>query len=170
MRNFIKIILPMGISLFLLIGCSSKEQEKTIDSFINKLISVKTYEGVTFEENTDKYVEESKSNFSEYLTEDAFNNLMANRTPNFYYTVINENNVTDITDIKIVKTKETEADNYTHYEYEVSYKLKSDDKSMDMTDYMVFKIMKDNTSIIDEVHVLDKTSSIFSEYKNVSQY
>lgn len=169
MKNFIKIILLMGISLLLLIGCSSKEQEKTIDNFINKLISVKTYEGVTFGENTDKYVDESKTSFGEYLTEDAFNTLMANRIPNFYYTVINENNIKDITDIKIVKNKETENDTYIHYEYEVSYKLKSDDKSIDMTDYMVFKVMKDNTSIIDEVHVLDKTSSIFSEYKNVSQ-
>ncbi len=34
MKNFIKIILLMGISLFLLIGYSSKEVEKTIDSFI----------------------------------------------------------------------------------------------------------------------------------------
>jgi len=169
MKNFIKIISLMGISLLLLIGCSSKEQEKTIDNFINKLISVKTYEGVTFGEDIDKYVEESKANFVEYLTEDAFNTLMANRIPNFYYTVINENNVKDITDIKIVKNKETETDTYTHYEYEVSYKLKSDDKSIDMTDYMVLKVMKDNTSIIDEVYVLDKTSSIFSEYKNVSQ-
>ena len=140
----------MGISLLLLIGCSSKKQEKTIDNFINKLISVKTYEGVTFLDNDDKdveeskasldkYEEESKVSFGEYLTEEAFNTLMANRVPYFYYTVINENNVKDITDIKIVKTKESENDTYTNYEYEVFYKLKSDDKSIDMTDYMIFK-------------------------------
>lgn len=169
MKNFIKIILLMGISLLLLIGCSSKEEEKTIDNFMNKLISIKTYEGIIFGENTDEYVEESKAIFGEYLTEEAFNTLMANRIPNFYYTVINGNNVKDITDIKIVKNKETENDTYIYYEYEVSYKLKSDDKSIDMTDYMVFKVMKDNTYIIDEVYVLDKTSSIFSEYKNISQ-
>ena len=169
MKNFIKIVLFMGISLLLLVGCSSKEQEKTIDNFINKLISVETYEGVTFGEDADKYIEASKASFGEYLTEDAFNTLMTNRIPNFYYTVINENKVNDITDIKMVKNKETETDTYIHYEYEVSYKLKSDDKSIDMTDYMVFKVMKDNTSIIDEVYVLDKTSSIFSEYKNISQ-
>lgn len=180
MKNFIKLILLMGISLLLLIGCSSKEQEKTIDNFINKLISVKTYEGVTFWDNEDKdveeskasldkYEEESKASFGEYLTEDAFNTLMANRIPYFYYAVINDNNIKDITDINIVKNKETENDTYIHYEYEVSYKLKSDDKSIDMTDYMFFKVVKDNTSIIDEVYVLDKTSSIFSEHKNVSQ-
>ena len=99
---------------------------------------------------------------------------MANRILYFYYTVINENNVKNITDIKIVKTKESENDTYTnyefiHYEYEVSYKLKLDDKSIDMTDYMIFKVMKDNTSIIDEVSILKEESSIFSEYKNVSQ-
>ena len=169
MKNFIKSILLMIISLFLLIGCSSKESEKTIDSFINKLISVNTYEDIKIGENTEDDVNKLKSNFGEYLTEDAFNTLIANRIPNFYYTVINENNINDIADIKIVKTKETDTDTYTHYEYEVSYKLKSDTKTIDMTDYIVFKVMKDNTSIISEVSVLDKTSSIFSEYKNVSK-
>lgn len=174
MKNFIKIILLMGISLILLIGCSSKEQEKNIDNFINKLLSVKTYEGITFGEDLDKYTEESKANFGEYFTENGFDTLMANRILYFYYTVINENNVKDITDIKIVKTKESENDTYTnyefiHYEYEVSYKLKLDDKSIDMTDYMIFKVMKYNTSIIDEVSILKEESSIFSEYKNVSQ-
>ncbi|MDI9216886.1 MULTISPECIES: hypothetical protein [Clostridium] len=169
MKNFIKIILLMGISLLLLIGCNSKEQEKTIDNFINKLLSVKTYEGITFGEDLDKYAEESKANFGEYFTENGFDTLMTNRILHFYYTVINENNVKDITDIKIVKTKESENDTYTnyefiHYEYEVSYKLKTDDKSIDMTDYMVFKVMKDNTSIIDEVSILKEKSSIFTEY------
>lgn len=171
MKNFIKIILLMGISLLLLIGCNSKEQEKIIDNFINKLLSVKTYEGITFGEDLDKYAEDSKANFGEYFTENGFDTLMANRILHFYYTVINENNVKDITDIKIVKTKESENDTYTnyefiHYEYEVSYKLKSDDKSIDMTDYMVFKVMKDNTSIIEEVSILKEKSSIFSELLN----
>ena len=171
MKNFIKIILLMSISLLLLIGCSSKEQEKTIDNFINKLLSVKTYEGITFGEDLDKYAEESKANFGEYFTENGFDTLMANTILHFYYTVINENNVKDITDIKIVKTKESENDTYKnyefiHYEYEVSYKLKLDDKSIDMTDYMVFKVMKDNTSIIDEVSIFKEKSSIFIEYLN----
>lgn len=175
MKNFIKIILLMGISLLLLIGCSSKEQEKTIDNFINKLLSVKTYEGITFGEDLDKYAEESKANFGEYFTENGFDTLMANTILHFYYTVINENNVKDITDIKIVKTKESENDTYTnyefiHYEYEVSYKLKLDDKSIDMTDYMVFKVMKDNTSIIDEVSIFKEKSSIFIEYLNSKNY
>ena len=169
MKRFIKIILLMGISLVLLMGCSSAKGEKTIDNFINKLISIKTYEGVTFGENSDKYVEESKASFGEYLTDEAFDTLMANRIPNFYYTVINKNNVDDITDIIIVKSKETKNDTYTHYEYEVSYKLKAGDQSLDMTDYMVFKIMDDNNSVIDEVHVLDEKSSIFSEFKSIVQ-
>ncbi|MCR1952304.1 hypothetical protein NSA50_14830 [Clostridium sp. DSM 100503] len=169
MKNFIKIILLMGISLLLLIGCNSKEQEKTVDNFINKLLSVKTYESITFGEDLDKYAEESKANFGEYFTENGFDTLMTNRILHFYYTVINENNIKDITDIKIVKTKESENDTYTnyefiHYEYEVSYKLETDDKSIDMTDYMVFKVMKDNTSIIDEVSILKEKSSIFTKY------
>ncbi len=168
MKYFIKIILLIGISLLLLIGCSSTKQEKTIDNFINKLISVKTYENITSSE-ADKFIDESKAIFEEDLTEDAFSTLMSNRIPYIYYTVINKNGINDTTDIKIVKTKETKNDKYTHYEYKVSYKLKSGDKSIDMTDYMVFKVMKDNTSIIDEVYVLDKTSSIFSEHKTISQ-
>ncbi|GAA0084471.1 hypothetical protein UT300007_09100 [Clostridium sp. CTA-7] len=169
MKNFTKIILLMGISLVLLIGCSSTKQEKTIDNFINKLISTKTYENITSSEDSDKFIDESKAIFAEYLTEDAFNVLMTNRIPYIYYTVIIENDITDTTDIKIVKTKETKNDTYIHYEYEVSYKLKAADKSIDMTDYMVFKVMKDNSSIIDEVYVVDKTSSIFSEHKNIFQ-
>lgn len=169
MKNFIKIILLMGMSLLLLIGCSSTKQEKTIDNFINKLISAKTYENITSPEDANKFIDESKAIFEEYLTEDAFNNLMVNRIPYIYYTVINKKDIKDTTDIKIVKTKETKNDAYTHYEYKVSYKLKAGDKSINMTDYMAFKVMKDNTSIIDEVYVLDKTSSIFSEHKTISQ-
>lgn len=169
MKRLIQIVSLMLILLSLLVGCSSTKEEKTISNFINKLISVKTYEGVTFGEDPDKYVEESKVSFGEYLTDEAFDTLMANRIPNFYYTVINKNNVNDITDIKIVKSKETKNDTYIHYEYEVSYKLKAGDKSLDMTDYMVFKVMEDNNSFIDEVHVLDKTSSIFSEFKSIVQ-
>ena len=52
----------------------------------------------------------------------------------------------------------------------MSYKLKSDDKSIDMTDYMVFKVMKDNTSIIDEVSIFKEKSSIFIEYLNSKDY
>ena len=186
MKKNIKIILLMGLSLFLLIGCGAKEQEKTIDNFINKLLSVKTYEGFTFlnsdsedigeaQADLDKYAEDSKANFGEYFTENGFDTLMSNRIPYFYYAVINENNVKDITDIKIVKTKEAENDTYTnyefiHYEYEVSYKLKSDDKSIDMIDYLVFKVMKDNTSIIDEVYMVNEKSSIFNEYLNSKNY
>ena len=184
MKKVIKIILLMGLSLFLLIGCGAKEQEKTIDNFINKLLSVKTYEGVTFlaDEDIDELKvglveyssEELKENFGEYFAENEFN-TSANTTIPFYYTVINENNVKDITDIKIVKTKESENDAYTnyefiHYEYEVSYKLKSDDKSIDMTDYLVFKVMKSNTSIIDEVYMVNEKSSIFNEYLNSKNY
>ena len=94
---------------------------------------------------------------------------MANRTPYIYYSVIDKNNIDETTGVKIVKTKETKNDEYTHYEYEVSYKLKSGDSTIDMTDYMVFKIMKDNTSVITDVYVSDKTSSIFSEYKTIVQ-
>ena len=188
MKNFIKIILLIGASLLLLIGCGSKEQEKTIDNFINKLLSVKTYEDITFldDENKemdieesqaslDKYEEELKEHFGEYFTENGFEDSMANLIPHLYYTVINKNNIIDITDIKIVKTKESENDVYknyefTHYEYEVSYKLKTDDKSIDMTDYMIFKVMKNNTSTIDEMTVVKEKSSIFTEFFNSKNY
>lgn len=188
MKNFTKIILLMGTSLLLLIGCGSKEQEKTIDNFINKLLSVKTYESITFlddedkdidieesKESLDKYVEELKVNFGEYFTENGFDNAMSNLIPHLYYTVINKNNINDITDIKIIKTKESENDTYKnyefiHYEYEVSYTLKSDDKSIDMTDYIVFKVMKKDTSIIDEVSIVKEKSSIFTEFMNSKNY
>lgn len=169
MKNIIKIMLLIGISTLLLIGCSSAKEEKVIDNFINKLISAPTYENITNSENSDEFVDEAKTIFEEYLSEDAFNTIMKNRTPYIYYTVIKNNNIIDTSDIKIEKTKETKNDDYTHYEYEVSYKLESDNKSIDMTDYMVFKVMNDNSSIIDEVYVSDKTSSIFSEFKTIVQ-
>ena len=182
MKKIFKIILLMGISLLLIIGCSSKEGEKTIDNFINKLLSVKTYEGVTFlaDEDIDELKvglveyssEELKENFGEYFPENGFDTSMAIKIPSLYYTVINKNNIKDITDIKIVKTKESENDTYKNcefinYEYEVSYKLKADDKTIDMTDYMVFKVMKNNTSIIDEVYMVIEKSSIFTEFFNI---
>ena len=168
MKSFLKIILLMGISLLLLIGCGAKEQEKTIDNFINKLVSAKTYENIT-SYDAEKFIDEAKEIFEENLTEDAFNTLMVNRTPYIYYSVIDKNNIDETTDVKIVKSKETKNDEYTNYEYEVSYKLKSGDSSIDMTDYIVFKVMKDNTSVIDDVYISDKTSSIFSEYKTIVQ-
>ena len=168
MKNFIKIILLIGISSLLLMGCSSAKQETTIDNFINKLVSAKTYENITSYD--EKFIDESKEIFEEYLTEDAFNTLMANRTLYIYYSVINNNNnIDETTDVEISKTKETKNDEYNHYEYEVSYKLKSGDNSIDMTDYIVFKVMKNNASAIDEVYVSDKRSSIFSEYKTIVQ-
>lgn len=190
MKNSIKIILLISTSLLLLIGCGAKEEKKTIDNFINKLLSVKTYESFTFWDDLDseledtsaiplglstspaleKYAEDSKAIFEEYFPEDEWLNVLTrNKLPYVYYAVIHYNNVKDITDIKIVKNKETEYLTYTHYEYEVSYKLKLDNKSIDMTDYMEFKIMKDNPSIIKGLSILDETSSIFSEYKNVPQ-
>lgn len=181
MRNFEKIILIMGISLLILIGCASKKPEKTIDNFMNKLLSVETYEGVTVlaDEDIDELKvglveyssEELKENFGEYFTEDGFDNTMSNLIPYLYYTVINKNNIDDITDIKINKTKESENDTYKnyefiHYEYEISYKLKSDDKSIDMTDYMIFKVMKNNSSVIEEASIVKEKSSIFNEFIN----
>lgn len=169
MKKLIKIISFMLISLTLLVGCSSTKEEKAIDNFINKLISVKTYEGVTFSENPEKYIEESKASFGEYLTDEAFDTLMANRIPDLYYTVINKNNVDDITDVKIVKVKETPNETYTNYEYEVSYKLKAGDQSLDMIDYMVFKVNTENNSVIDEVYILDNKSSIFTQFQSTAQ-
>ena len=184
----------MGTSLLLLIGCASKKPEKTIDNFINKLLSVKTYEGITFlededkdeemsgeigieesDESLDKYVEELKVNFVEYFTEDGFDNAMSNLIPHLYYSVINKDNINAITDIKIKKTKESENDAYKnyefiHYEYEISYKLKSDDKSIDMKDYMIFKVMKNNPSVIEEVSIVKEKSSIFNEFRNSRNY
>ena len=159
----------MGISLLLLIGCGPKEQEKTIDNFINKLVSAKTYENIT-SYDAEKFIDEAKEIFEENLTEDAFNTLMVNRTPYIYYSVIDKNNIDETTDVKIVKTKETKNDEYTNYEYEVSYKLKSDDKSIDMTDYMIFKVMKNNTSLINEVSIIKEKSSIFTEFKKCKNY
>lgn len=168
MKIFIKVILLMCISSLLLIGCSSKKSDKTVDNFINTLLSSKPYENITSDDST-KFTDESSKIFQEYLTDDALNTLMSNRIPYIYYIVINNNSIKDITGIEIVKTKEKEEDKYFHYEYKVSYKLKSDDKSIDMTDYMAFKIMKDNPNIINEVYVSDKTSSIFGEFKTIVQ-
>lgn len=168
MKNFIKMILLTSLSSLLLIGCSSKKSDQTIDKFINTLISSKNYENIVSTDSTE-FPDELSEKFEEYLTEDALNSFLTNRTPYFYYEVIKNNSINDTTDIKIVKTKEKDEDKYFHYEYEVSYKLKSDDKTIDMKDYMTFKIMKDNPSLINEVYVSDKNSSIFEEYKNIKK-
>ncbi len=55
--------------------------------------------------------------FGEYFAENGFENSMSNLIPHIYYTVISKNNINDITDIKIVKTKESENDTYKDYEF-----------------------------------------------------
>lgn len=169
MKNFIKMILLTSLSSLLLIGCNSNKSDENVDKFINTLISAKTYENANFSNDSTKFVDEITGLFSEYLTEDGLNNLITNRIPSFYYSVIEKNNIIDTEDIKIVKTKEKKEDNFISYEYEISYKLKSDNKSIDMKDYMSFKVMKDKPNLINEVYVSEKKSSIFSEFKSLVQ-
>ena len=169
MRNLIKIILLTGISSLLLIGCSSKKSNENVDNFINTLISAKTYENANFSNDSTKFVDELTEIFGDYLTEDGLSTLVTNRIPSFYYSVIEKNNIIDTEDIKIIKTKEKKEDNFISYEYEISYKLKSDNKSIDMKDYMAFKVMKDKPNLINEVYVSEKKSSIFSEFKSLVQ-
>lgn len=169
MKKFIKIILMTCISSLLLIGCSSKKSDENVDNFINTLISAKTYENIDFSSDFNNSIDESTKIFGEYLTEDGLGTLIANRIPSLYYNVIAKNTIIDTEDIKIVKTKEKKEDNFISYEYEVSYKLKSDNKSIDMKDYMAFKVMKDKPNLINEVYVSEKKSSIFSEFKSIVQ-
>jgi hypothetical protein len=161
MKKMFKVVSFIAMTLILLIGCNSVNKEKNVDKFINKLISMKTYEDMNFDEYNEKLAVDLVTAFDEYLTDNAMDILLLNRVPSIYGTVINESS--DITDVKITKVKENKYNDYTHYEYEVSYKLKSDNDFIDMTDYIAFKINED--SLIAEVYVLDKKSSIYNEYK-----
>lgn len=164
MKKIIKVLLFIVMSSILLFGCNSSKEKENVADFINKLISTETYENINFNDDVEILLVHLNSAFDNYLTDNALNLLLANRIPSIYSTVISKNNITDITDMEITQVKENKYDSYTHYEYEVTYKLKSDNDSIDMTDYMSFKILKDN--LIDEVYLLDKKSSIFDVFKN----
>ena len=163
MRKIILSCLSLITLLSLLAGCSTKKEEKNIDSFINKLVSAETYKNIDFNEDTDKVTQDLDSIYHEYLTDNGFDILISNRIPSIYYNVINFKNINNTTNIKITETKKTENDTYTHYEYEVSYKLNSDSESINVTDHMILKV--NNDGLIDEVSVLNDTNSIFSNLK-----
>ena len=70
-----------------------------------------------------------------------------------------------VTDINFTKTSETQNDGYIHFEYEVSYKLERNDETVDMKDYMSFNVLDEKGYKIKNVSIVDKTSSIFKEFK-----
>ncbi len=88
---------------------------------------------------------------------------MANRIFSKYSAVISD--ASGVTDINIIKTSETQNDGYIHFEYEVSYKLERDGETVDMNDYMAFNVLDEKGYKIEKVSILDKTSSIFKEFK-----
>ena len=144
-------------------GCSNSSKEENVESFIKKLVSYNTYNNMASIEEAGQLIEDYKSRFGEYLTEDAFDLLMANRIFSKYSAVISD--ASGVTDINITKTSETQNDGYIHFEYEVSYKLERDGETVDMNDYMAFNVLDEKGYKIEKVSILDKTSSIFKEFK-----
>lgn len=144
-------------------GCSNSSKEENVESFIKKLVSYNTYNNMASIEEAGQLIEDYKSRFGEYLTEDAFDLLMANRIFSKYSAVISD--ASGVTDINIIKTSETQNDGYIHFEYEVSYKLERDGETVDMNDYMAFNVLDEKGYKIEKVSILDKTSSIFKEFK-----
>ena len=163
MRKTIKYLLLCIVSIGLLVGCSNSSKEENVESFIKKLVSYNTYNNMASIEEAGQLIEDYKSRFGEYLTEDAFDLLMANRIFSKYSAVISD--ASGVTDINITKTSETQNDGYIHFEYEVSYKLERDGETVDMNDYMAFNVLDEKGYKIEKVSILDKTSSIFKEFK-----
>ncbi|WP_195986427.1 hypothetical protein [Clostridium sp. D53t1_180928_C8] len=163
MRKTIKYLLLCIVAIGLLVGCSNSSKEENVESFIKKLVSYDTYNNMESIEEEGQLIEDYKSRFGEYLTEDAFDLLMANRIFSKYSAVISD--ASGVTDINITKTSETQNDGYIHFEYEVSYKLERDGEAVDMNDYMAFNVLDERGYKIEKVSILDKTSSIFKEFK-----
>ena len=163
MRKTIKYLLLCIVTIGVLVGCSNSSKEENVESFIKKLVSYNTYNNMASIEEAGQLIEDYKSRFGEYLTEDAFDLLMANRIFSKYSAVISD--ASGVTDINITKTSETQNDGYIHFEYEVSYKLERDGKTVDMNDYMAFNVLDEKGYKIEKVSILDKTSSIFKEFK-----
>lgn len=163
MRKTIKYLLLCIVTIGVLVGCSNSSKEENVESFIKKLVSYNTYNNMVSIEEAGQLIEDYKSRFGEYLTEDAFDLLMANRIFSKYSAVISD--ASGVTDINITKTSETQNDGYIHFEYEVSYKLERDCETVDMNDYMAFNVLDEKGYKIEKVSILDKTSSIFKEFK-----
>lgn len=163
MRKTIKYLLLCIVTIGVLVGCSNSSKEENVESFIKKLVSYNTYNNMASIEEAGQLIEDYKSRFGEYLTEDAFDLLMANRIFSKYSAVISD--ASGVTDINIIKTSEIQNDGYIHFEYEVSYKLERDGETVDMNDYMAFNVLDEKGYKIEKVSILDKTSSIFKEFK-----
>ena len=163
MRKRIKYLFLCIVTIGLLVGCTNSSKEQNVESFIRKLVSYDTYKDISSLEESGRFIEDCKSIFGEYITNDAFDLLMSNRIFTRYSSVISE--ASAVTDINFTKTSETENDGYIHFEYEVSYKLERDGETVDMNDYMAFNVLDEKGYKIEKVSILDKTSSIFKEFK-----
>ena len=60
-------------------GCTNSSKEQNVESFIRKLVSYDTYKDISSLEESGRFIEDCKSIFGEYITDDAFDLLMANR-------------------------------------------------------------------------------------------
>ena len=159
MKKLIKYLVVCIITMGLLVGCSNSSKEKNVESFINKIVSYDTYKNMASVEEIGEFIEDCKTTFSEYLTDDAFDLLMANRIFSKYSGVISKSN--GVTDISFTKTSETQNNGYIHFEYEVSYKLERNDETIDMKDYMAFNVLDEKGYKSEMVTISEKTSSIF---------
>ena len=110
-----------------------------------------TYKDISSLEESGRFIEDCKSIFGEYITDDAFDLLMANRIFTRYSSVISE--ASAVTDINFTKTSETENDGYIHFEYEVSYKLELNGETVDMKDYMAFNVLDEKGYKIEKVSI-----------------
>lgn len=161
MRKTIKYLLLCIVSIGLLVGCSNSSKEENVERFINKIVSYDTYKNMASFEDGGQFIEDCKTTFGEYITDNALDLLMSNRTFTIYSRVMLESS--GVTDINFIKTDETQNDGYIHFEYEVSYKLERDGETVDMKDYMAFNVIDENGYKIERVSISEKISSIFKE-------
>ena len=168
MNRILKPLLTIFL-LFLLTGCTSNKnpiKDENIDKVINNIIYSYSNENLSKSSGYIEFVNQSNIIFSEYLSKNALDILAENRIVSIYYSTVNGLDVpnpSDIIGLDIKKSKEYERNNYIGYEYKISYKLKSKSETIDMVDYMSFKVEKDGDNLIDELYVLEN-SSIFEIY------
>ena len=90
MRKRIKYLFLCIVTIGLLVGCTNSSKEQNVESFIRKLVSYDTYKDISSLEESGRFIEDCKSIFGEYITDDAFDLLMSNRIFTRYSSVISE--------------------------------------------------------------------------------
>lgn len=166
MKKFILCFLSFMIMVLSIMGCTSKGNDDVYETVIRKVISTETYKSINFEEDVEAYQKQLETVFDGYVTKDGLVNLYANRTFGFYKNFFDENNVSEITDLKIEEIENKQIDDYTYIRCEVSYTCKSDGENIQMKDYYVLNLVSSEKKyLVSSIYVDTQGSSIYTKMK-----